>query len=704
MIHLGAQYYRPPFPESRYWDEDMRRMADSGLNTVQLWVVWAWVEATADRFDFSDYDALVATAHKHGLEVVLSTIAAIHPYWIHRVVPGSEMVDNMGRTVVSSNRGECHYGLTPGGSISHPGVWNRMADFISATVVQYRGAANLAGWDAWNELRWNVQADGLVDYSPYAIQEYRRWLDARYGGLEGLNDAWNRRYPTWEDVLPGKMPDRPYTEMIAFQHFLTWRSVEHAWKRYDLIKSLDPTRPVTVHGGQPTVLHGSDRYPTATALHRGNDWFFAERTDGIGCSSFPLWGGREMDAEGFANRLHFLASAAAGKKIWLSELQGGRSNIGFGVHQSVDPASQQRWIWTGIASGADTILFWCWRDEVFGRESNGFGLAGNDGMAEARLTAMERTGDLIDRHGELLEGFEPSAAEVGIFFSPQSYYIYWAQEGTASRPLESIKGYARALARRAIPFKIIEEEHLAELDGIKILFMPRAIVLDQETVDGLAQFVEAGGTIVCESETGAFSSAGIYRYPEDRPFARLTRVTEVGRRLLEDDTITCVVAGREFTVHAADMLTPYATDSGDTTAAKVPYGDGSFLFLGSFLGDEYQACADGGCQFHEDFEELVATAASEASVEPAIEVVDSGDEFVDVRWGNSGDSVVMFVFAPADRESVRLALRDEALRDRVRHGGTDIITGRSITVDGDVVDIDLGEWRIAVLEFPGSHG
>ena len=31
---LAAQYYRPPFPERRYWKEDLDGMKDAGLNAV----------------------------------------------------------------------------------------------------------------------------------------------------------------------------------------------------------------------------------------------------------------------------------------------------------------------------------------------------------------------------------------------------------------------------------------------------------------------------------------------------------------------------------------------------------------------------------------------------------------------------------------------------------------------------------------------
>jgi len=193
-MNLGVQYYRPPFPRSDYWDKDLRRVHESGLDTLQLWVVWGWVESSPDEFQFDDYDTLIELALKHELKVVLSTIVAVQPYWIHRVVPGSEMIDHHGNRVISSNRGECHFGLTPGGCLDHPGVWERMIAFLQEVVIRYRGAENLLGWDAWNELRWNVQADGLVCFCEHTIRAFREGLDERYGGLEGLNRAWLRRY------------------------------------------------------------------------------------------------------------------------------------------------------------------------------------------------------------------------------------------------------------------------------------------------------------------------------------------------------------------------------------------------------------------------------------------------------------------------------------------------------------------------------
>jgi len=480
-MNIGAQYYRPPFPEERFWKDDFTKMKDAGLDTVQLWVVWAWVESKPGAFVFDDYDRLMELADKAGLQAVLSTCAELHPYWIHTMVPDSEMIDHTGLRVISGNRCENHFGLTPGGCFDHPGVWNRMKSFLETTVSRYAKAPNLAGWDAWNELRWKYHSGNLVCFCPHTLTRFRAWLDEKYTGLDNLNRAWMRRYNSFEEILPGKEPDRTYTEMMAWQHFMTWRSDEHGKARYAVMKALDPVHDITAHAATPSPLFvGNDAAPSSPeyALERGNDWALAEALDGIGCSSFPKW--FKIDDAGFGMRVEFVKSAARGKKVWLSEIQGGRSAIGFTIFDPVDAASQQRWIWNGIACGADKLLFWCWRDEVFGRESAGFGLIGLDGLAAERIAALKKTREVLDKHGELFRHYRPAEkAEVGILFSPQTHYLAWSQEGNSRRPVNGVAGYARALTRSCIPYVVVEETRLENIKDLKVLFLPRLLVTDE---------------------------------------------------------------------------------------------------------------------------------------------------------------------------------------------------------------------------------
>jgi beta-galactosidase len=486
---LAAQYYRPPFPERRYWKEDLAGMKAAGLNAVQLWVLWSWVEPAPGRFVFDDYDELVEEAGRLGLKVVLSTIAELHPFWIHREIPDSHMVDHMGRPVISTNRGEAHQGLTPGGCTDNPEVLRRMGVFLQTVAGRYAGADNLAGWAIWNELRWNVQADGLVCFCPHTLAAFRRWLDARYGGLEGLNAAWKRRYCDWADVMPGKLPRRPYTEMMEFEKFLQWRAAEHMRFRAAIIKAADPHHIVTAHGAQPSAHMAGDA--ENHAINRGNDWDLVEPLDGLGCSHFPFW--FAMSDADFGVRVECTRSAAGNKTVWVSELQGGSARQGFDVRPSVEAKPQQRWVWNGFGRGAKAVIFWCWRDEFFGRESSGYGLAGRDGLADERIALMKQTGALLREHDALLEAYRPDPARVGVLFDPNGYNLEWTQDGAAIRARDSVIGYLTALEHLQVPYTVVESSHLDALRDLRLLVLPFPLAApDAAVAQALAHAMNSG--------------------------------------------------------------------------------------------------------------------------------------------------------------------------------------------------------------------
>lgn len=688
-MNFGVQYYRAPFPDAKHWESDFKKIRESGFNTVQLWISWGWVEATPDRFVYDDYDRLVELAAKHRLGVVLSTIAEIQPNWIHRLVPGSEMVDNFGHKVVSSARGEHHFGITPGGCTDHPGVWERMARFIETTGRRYAGLDHLRGWDIWNELRWNVNADALVCFCPHTLAAYRCWLEKRFGSLEGLNEAWKRRYACWEDVMPGKLPDRPYTELMSFQHFLTCRADEHARRRYGVMRAVDPVHLITAHGACPSALYSGDSgtYP----VDRGNDWFLADALDGIGCSSFPQW--FDVDDADFGLRIDMVKSAARGRKVWLSELQGGRAAVGFNTYGVVRAAQQQRWLWNGLGCGADTILFWCWRDEVFGRESAGFGISGRDGCAEERLAATRVTGELWERYAELFDHYVPDRAEVGLLFSPQSYYLGWAQEGSGDRIRDGLTGYGRALTRSSIPLLFVEEEHLDAIDGLKVLFLPRVLVTDPVTETALIRFVERGGTLVCESECGAFDSAGFYRYPEER-FLAPFGIVETGRRNLEAEAVDFQYNGRSYRLGVEQWMTPPEKEPEGQLCRTVSYGAGRVVYLGSYPGN---AC---GRNWNPEFEALLRDIVTDSGVVPPVvvrEPLPGKERFVYLKSGRSQGKSLLFVFFPPDVQEAEIAVGPELFpgnRARELFSGSE--TELAAGGDGRTMRLKSGRFQLAV--------
>lgn len=650
---LGTQYYRPPFPNSKLWRTDLEKMAQTGLDVVQLWVCWGWVEPRPGEFRFDDYDELCSLAADAGLGVVLSTIAEIQPFWIPREIPGATMIDSFGRPVVSSPRRECNVGLTPGGCTDNPELAQRMGTFLSTVANRYAEHPALAGWDIWNETRWAVQSDGYVCYCDHTLAAFRGWLLKQYGDLDGLNDAWRRRYASIEDVMPGKVPARPYTDLVEYEAFLTWRASEQLAWRAGIIRAADGKHPVTAHSAFPVTLTGS--LPQEQAAARGNDFDLAELVDGFGCSQFPAWQGMNpawqsgSDVE-LGTRFESAYWAAGNAQAWVSELQGGGINNGFEVFEPVEGSRQARWVWSAIARGMKGTIFWCWRDEVFGYESAGFGIVGDDGRKESRLASLSRSSAALRASRELLAGYRPDRPEVGILFSERAYQLAWAQDAHSERAQASTIGWMLSCERLQLPYRIVDADHLAELDNLKLLILPWPFAIPEETAARILSWVDAGGHLVTEAELDAYDVRGFYRYGADRPFATALGVVHRGRR--EISVADHLDLGAEIgALPTATFIEVFEEGDGVVVLARVGVdgeaaaiatsrGGGRVVAVGSFPG---QAA---GAERSLPLETLLRSEAAIVGVAPAVSATPGDGEVLQWRLGTGPDgSRLLFVLS-----------------------------------------------------------
>lgn len=675
-VILGVQYYRPPFPDRSVWAEDLERIKSCGFNTVQLWACWGWIEANPGRYIFDDYDELIQQSKSSGLQVILSTVAEIHPFWIHRLVPDASMVDHLGRRVVSSLRRECQVGLTPGGCTDHPLVRDHMERFLRAIAIHYQHESTVVAWDAWNETRWAVQADGHVCYCDATLKAFREFLRGRYGDLASLNMAWKRRYAAWEDVGAGKLPGRPYTEMMEFQRFLTQRAQEHAEFRYQTLRREDDVRPIVAHCARPVTW--SSGVDDEQALSRGHDFELAEIFDGFGSSHFPAW--ESLSFPELGTRLESTRSAVGSKPMWISELQGGSARNGLMVAEPVEASLQQRWIWDGLARGAKAIILWCWRDEVFGRESSGFGFNGYDGRAPDRIAAMKETSHILSKLNDILVDYVPDSAKIGLLFERSNYYLEWAQYGNErTQAQRSLVGYGVGFERIQVPYQIVDSHHLEPLAELKLLIVPWPLVVREEAFPEIFDWVAGGGTLVVESEFGAFDELGFYRDPMHRFMTNQLGYVSMGRRPVSDQEPWGVpLLDRRFALKARDwqeVLTeetpmrgsPKSAPAGMTESVSretdpsqptsEPHvffgrvGLGQVLALGSFLGAAY---ADDPYPAFEDWlKAMVGT--SQANPEMTSSIHDGAK--ITFRHGTSkGTHVLILMNHEAHDSSVRFTV------------------------------------------------
>lgn len=704
----GVQYYRPPFPNNHYWPDDLRKIRQSGLNTIQLWMCWGWIEAERGTYQWDDYDRLMESAEQEGLSVVLSLLPEIQPFWILREFPDAHLVDHMGHRVIPSLRKECNVGLTPGGCFDHAGVQESMKHFIQAAVQRYRNSPPLIAWDIWNELRWAVQSDGYVCYCDSTLHSYREYLKTSYGTLDSLNQAFKRRYSAWEDVAPGKLPGRPYTDLMMFQAFLTWRASQHLSLRAKYVRTVDSIHPVEAHSSEPSVYWVGVEHEQA--LSRGNDWELANAIDIVGASQFPEFDSPGVGQEDLGVRLQATYSSAQQKEFWVSELQGASGRNGLDVQPTLDAGKQSRWVWQAIGRGAKAILYWAWRDEVFGSEASGFGLSGNDGAAPDRLRCLQDTARVFTEHRQLLDRYQPDMPSVGIWFEPSSYYLEWAEFGrsrTVAR--DSLVGYGRALENLGIPYTIVESNHLDILDSLRVLIMPWPLVTDDRYAQRLADWVGLGGTLIVESELDAFSPLGFYRYPSstERPVSNALGLASDGRRPFSTDpAVTVTLNNRSYHLPATGWWQPQSlehgetlahSDSGEPIVQSAQRGPGRIWTIGTFIGASYVTKPS------EDFPAFLHAILKEAHVSAPVRPV---GESPSNRWtigtGTSDASRMLVVTgsSTADRWVFEI-LKPEWLADLA--DAVQIVgAGERFELHGTHLHIAPNREGIAVIAWPQS--
>lgn len=688
---LSTQYYRPPFPNQSRWAEDLALIARTGFDSIYLTASWAWIEAEPGDYRFDDYDQLIDLAGRQGLKVIVNLWSETQPLWIHRLHPGAAMIDHMGREVRSSQLAYIQFGLMPGCCTDHPDIRRKAGAWLSAVARRYVGLPQIRLWDCWNEMRWMSQSDGYVCFCAHTLERYRKWLERKYGSLEALNEAWQRRYVDWEDVLPAKLQARTYTDAMLWQQFITERTSEDLRWRYECVRAADPKRDIIAHAAFPSIHNTGEYFEFETALGRGNDWQLAKQVDGYGCSHFPSW--FHPSPSEYGARLEAVRSATGDKPYWLAELQGGAAGHGMQAMEPVPAARQARWIWNGIARGAKAVNFWCWRDEVFSRESGGFGIVGDDGHREDRLASLAKTALLFRSHEALFDDYRPLRARVGVVFEPLAYQLDWASTATTGiAPLKetpypgghSVQGYLQALERLQTPYDVVEPSFVDSLDEYRMLVLPWPMVVGECLPARLVEWVRAGGVVLTEASLDAFDEAGLFKYPSERPLAAALGIAASARRPLNGEPFLFDINGQKGALRAARWREEISV-TGETqgqSVRSIALGNGHVIAVGSFIGLSYWE------KRYSDFERFLGALVDLSGAASDLRCSATDGEVVQWRLGYSAGSALLFVINDGSELDIEFATTDSRILAAV--SAVDLATNAKVELVTDASTARFG--------------
>jgi len=586
-----APMLEPVTPQSAaIWRRDLQRIKGLGFNTVRTWVEWTAGEPRRHEYHLEQLDLMLKLAEEAGLKVIVQTYVDSAPDWLATAFPDGHLVAQNGQAIPSQ--------AAPGFCFDHPGVRQATLDFLSEVARHAAKSRAFHGWDLWSEphiINWaeiNYIPNASFCYCPHTMARFRRWLQAKYGGLPALNDAWYRQFEQWTQVEPPRFDTiLSYTDFMDWRVFLTEKLADDLRDRTRTVKQILPDRVTTSHAAGPSALGslaGGDGNPDDYLMYRAVDYY--------GTSMYPKhslpphWSpSRTMMA------VDLTRSAGGNHGFYIGELQGGFGVRGDVVSQEITPLDVVRYMWTAVSRGARGINIYAWYPMNAGYESGGYGLIDLDGTITERAKLAGEAARQIDANSDLLLKAHPKPAEVAIVVNQLTNLIGGAghlyNRGAVAR---SLSGYYRIFSERNIPVDFVNAVDLtaAQAKAYKLIVVPYPILMLKSEAAALTAYVRGGGHLFTEARPGWVDERGhaeeivpgfgwetMLGVREKATTPKPDTIVKWG-----DQTIAGAIFEERFTVldPAAKPLAYF--EDGTPAAYEHAYGAGRAIIVGTFPG------------------------------------------------------------------------------------------------------------------------
>lgn len=197
-IYYGGDYNPEQWPRE-VWGEDAALMGEAGVNLVTIGVFsWARLEPKEGSFSFGWLSDLLDLLWSAGIAVDLATPTAAPPAWLSVGYPDVLPVD--------ANGARYSHGSRQAICICSPSYREKALAIVAHLAAAVGGHEAIKMWHVHNEYACHVP----YCYCDNHAQGFRRWLEERYGTLDGLNRAWgtafwSQTYTDFAQVVPPRM-------------------------------------------------------------------------------------------------------------------------------------------------------------------------------------------------------------------------------------------------------------------------------------------------------------------------------------------------------------------------------------------------------------------------------------------------------------------------------------------------------------------
>lgn len=492
-FELGVCYYPEQWPE-KMWDEDFRRMVETGLTIVRMGeFAWSIFEPEEGNYQFGLFDRAIDLAHSHGLKVVLGTPTATPPAWLTERYP--EVLNVSYEGVMLQHGMRRHYNYS---SSKYRELCARIVTRLTEHYANYHG---VVGWQIDNELNCETN----VFYSESDHLAFREWLQHKYGTLEKLNEAWgtvfwNQTYNSWSQLhlqRPTPVPKQPNPHQALDEiRFISDNAISFAKVQADIIRNKAPKQWITTNGlfghldnhemtDKLLDFYSYDSYPQFSSISTN-----PSEKNPIGDRAWSL----SLSTVRSISSNFCIMEQQSGPGGWVNRMD----------MPSPKPGQMRLWTYQSVAHGADMILYFRWRTATMGNEIYWHGINDYHNQPNRRVREAAKIGQELASSGKEIIGTRTKAT-VAIL---RDYDNEWDGEYDVWHgPFmwQSNKEWFKALTHQHIPndvFYLRDSTTLSELLRYEVLIYPHPAIMSDETARLLDTYVQQGGKLVLGCRTG----------------------------------------------------------------------------------------------------------------------------------------------------------------------------------------------------------
>lgn len=489
---LGTCYY-PEHWEQNLWEEDLDRMLQSGIEIIRIAeFAWNLIEPREGEYTYEFFERFLELAYKKGMKVIFCTPTATPPAWLTENYPEVLNADQDGNLYRHGARRHYNY--------NSPVYQKFCRTIVEKSASHYGSSPAVVGWQIDNEV--NCELNEF--YSESDTVAFRQFLMEKYETIENLNRAWgtvfwNQTYNEWEEIyVPRKTAhytNNPH-HMLDYYRFVSDSARRFVHMQAEIIRKYCK----------------KDDFITTNGIfgNLDNHQMTRESLDFMTYDSYPNFAYclDDYEEKNFLKDRKWSRNLAETRSLspvfGIMEQQSGANGWTTRM-EAPTPRPGQITLWTmqSIAHGADFISYFRWRTCTFGTEMYWHGILDYSGRDNRRLKEIREISGKLSSMTEIAGA--RYAAKVGVL---KDYDNIWdAQHDHWHQRVDgcSHKSLFTALQMTHTPFDYVyldEQTTLEELQKYEVLFYPHGVILTDERMKLLEDYVSAGGKLVMGCRTG----------------------------------------------------------------------------------------------------------------------------------------------------------------------------------------------------------